>query len=283
VKEKTMSETVAFETIEVPVTLAPHLASEPSSLQLSARLGHLLEASLIWIVLLGGWFLAAEYTPLGDNPLIPHPLVTARALWASLPELWVGTLSSFSILIPGFLLASLLGIVSGLSIGTSSRLQRALFPFARVAAPVPPTVYIPYAIAVLPTFKLSAIFVVFIGAFWPIFQNAAAGAHALEERYRDNARILGLSGFEYHWKIVFPAALPHIFSGMAVGLGFSFILLTVAELFGANAGLGRFVQYYADFADYPKMVAGILYTGLVTFLAMTGLEKIKRRALFWQR
>jgi NitT/TauT family transport system permease protein len=60
-------------------------------------------------------------------------------------------------------------------------------------------------------------------------------------------------------------------------------LLTVAELFGANAGLGRFVQYYADFADYPKMVAGILYTGLVTFLAMTGLEKIKRRALFWQR
>ena len=70
---------------------------------------------------------------------------------------------------------------------------------------------------------------------------------------------------------------------MAVGLGFSFILLTVAELFGANAGLGRFVQYYADFADYPKMVAGIIYTGGVTYLAMTGLEALKRRALFWQR
>jgi NitT/TauT family transport system permease protein len=278
-----MSETLALETREVPVTTAPHVASEPSSSEFAGRLLRLLEASLIWIVLIGGWFLAAEYTPLGDNPLIPHPLVTARALWESLPELWVGTLSSLSILVPGFVLASLLGIFSGLSIGTSPRLQRAFFPFARVAAPVPPTVYIPYAIAVLPTFKLSAIFVVFIGAFWPIFQNAAAGAHALEERYRDNARILGLSGFEYHWRVVFPAALPHIFSGMAVGLGFSFILLTVAELFGANAGLGRFVQYYADFADYPKMVAGIIYTGLVTFLAMTGLEKIKRRALFWQR
>lgn len=278
-----MSETIALETREVPVTPVPCAASEPTSPEFLARLGRLFEASLIWIFLIGGWFLAAEYTPLGDNPLIPHPLVTAHALWESLPELWVGTLSSFSILIPGFLLATLLGIVSGLSIGTSPRLQRALFPFARVAAPVPPTVFIPYAIAVLPTFKLSAIFVVFIGAFWPIFQNAAAGAHALEERYRDNAKILGLSGFEYHWKVVFPAALPHIFSGMAVGLGFSFILLTVAELFGANAGLGRFVQYYADFADYPKMVAGILYTGLITFLAMTGLEKIKRRALFWQR
>ena len=84
-------------------------------------------------------------------------------------------------------------------------------------------------------------------------------------------------------KVVFPASLPHIFSGAAVGLGFSFILLTVAELFGANAGLGRFVQYYADFADYPRMVAGILYTGLVTWLAMTGLDKLRHKALFWVR
>jgi NitT/TauT family transport system permease protein len=278
-----MSETLALETREVSVTPVPHTHDEPARSAVFSRLLPILEASLIWIFLLGGWFVAAEYLPLGDNPLVPSPLITARALWDSLPELWLGTISSFGILVPGFLLASLAGIGLGLSIGTSPRLQRAFFPFARVAAPVPPTVYIPYAIAILPTFKLSAIFVVFIGAFWPIFQNAAAGAHALEERYRDNARILGLSGFEYHRRVVFPAALPHIFSGMAVGLGFSFILLTVAELFGANAGLGRFVQYYADFADYPKMVAGILYTGLVTFLAMTGLEKIKRRALFWQR
>lgn len=278
-----MSETLTLETREVPASATPHSAAGPVLPGITTRLGRRLEASLLWIVLLGAWFFAAEFTPLGDNPLIPHPLVTARALWDALPELWVGTISSFTILVPGFLLASLLGIVSGLSIGTSPRLQRIFFPFARVAAPVPPTVYIPYAIAILPTFKLSAIFVVFVGAFWPIFQNAAAGAHALEERYRDNARILGLAGFEYHWRVVFPAALPHIFSGMAVGLGFSFILLTVAELFGANAGLGRFVQYYADFADYPKMVAGILYTGLVTFLAMSGLEAIKRRALFWQR
>lgn len=240
-----------------------------------------LEASAVWIGLFAAWYLASIYLPLGDNPLVPSPAVTARALRESLPELWAGTLSSFSILVPGFGLATVLGIAGGLAVGSSVRLQHSFLPFARVAAPVPPTVYIPYAIAILPTFKLSAIFVVFIGAFWPIFQNAAAGAHALEQRYRDNARILGLTGFEYQRRVVFPAALPHIFSGMAVGLGFSFILLTVAELFGANAGLGRFVQYYADFADYPKMVAGILYTGLVTWLAMTLLDALKRRALFW--
>ena len=82
-----------------------------------------------------------------------------------MPKLWAGTLSSFSILLPGFLLATALGVFAGIRVGASARLQRMFFPFARVAAPVPPTVYVPYAIAVLPTFKLSAIFIVFIGAF----------------------------------------------------------------------------------------------------------------------
>ncbi|HOG02818.1 MAG TPA: ABC transporter permease [Accumulibacter sp.] len=245
--------------------------------------GRALERVAVWVVLLLAWSVASVHLPLGDNPLLPSPLITAKALWESMPELWAGTLSSLTILLPGFALATLLGIVTGLAVGTSLRLQRMFLPFAKVAGPVPPTVYIPYAIAILPTFRLSAIFVVFIGAFWPIFQNAVAGAHALEQRYRDNARILGLRGFEYQRRVVFPAALPHIFTGMAVGLAFSFILLTVAELFGANAGLGRFVQYYADFADYPRMVAGILYTGLVTFLAMTLLDRVRRRSLFWLR
>jgi NitT/TauT family transport system permease protein len=154
-------------------------------------------------------------------------------------------------------------------------------PFARFASPVPPTIYIPYAIALLPTFRTAAGFVVFIGAFWPVFLNTAAGAALLPQRYRDNARILGLKRTEYLWRIVFPASLPHIFSGMSVGLVFSFIMLTVAELFGASAGLGRFVQLYADYADYPRMVAGILYTGAVVLLSMELLEQIKRRALFW--
>lgn len=149
------------------------IAAPPAWRRLLTLARHALEASLIWLLLLAAWLAAARYLPLGHNPLIPAPDVTLRALVESLPELWTGTLSSFSILLPGFGLACLLGIASGLAVGSSPRLQRMSLPFARVAAPVPPTVYIPYAIAVLPTFKLSAIFVVFIGAFWPIFQNTA--------------------------------------------------------------------------------------------------------------
>lgn len=248
-----------------------------------SRLWHGREGILFLLGLVLFWHLISTYIPFSGKYLFPTPVVTAKALWVSFPELLKGTVSSFIILVPGYLLAVATGIVWGLLVGTTPGLNRMFSPFARFASPVPPTVYIPYAIALLPTFRLAAGFVVFIGAFWPVFLSSATGAAALPRRYSDNARILGVGRWEYLWRIVFPASLPHIFSGMSVGLVFSFIMLTVAELFGASAGLGRFVQLYADYADYPRMVAGILYTGAVVLVSVELLERIKRRSLFWVR
>jgi NitT/TauT family transport system permease protein len=229
------------------------------------------------------WQVVAWVVPASNRFLFPSPLVTFRALWVSLPELGRGTVSSFIILIPGYTTAVVAGVVLGILAGTTRWLERLTVPFARVVAPVPPTVYVPYAIALLPGFRSAAIAVVFIGAFWPVFVNSMAGAASVPQRLRDNARVLGLRKVEYLRRVVFPSSLTHIFSGMSVGLAMSFIMLTVAELFGANAGLGRFVQFYADYADYPRMVAGILFTGVVTFVCMRALDRLKRRALFWQR
>ena len=241
------------------------------------------EALALWGFLLVSWQVASLFIDQAANPLLPAPVTVARALMDSLPELWKGTVSSFYILLPGYALAVVSGAALGLLAGTLPRLGRAFFPFAKAVSPIPPTVYIPYAIAVLPTFRISAGFIVFIGAFWPIFHNAAVGAQSIDAHYRDNAHVLGFTRMESLLRVVFPASLPHIFAGMGVGLAFSFILLTVAELFGANAGLGRFIQYYADFADYPRMVAGILYTGAVTWFSMSLLDKLRHRALFWLR
>jgi len=234
---------------------------------------------LLGLVLL--WQLISTAIHFKGAYLFPSPVVTLHALWDSLPELLKGTWSSLRVLVPGYVLAVVTGIAWGLLVGTIPWVSRMFSPFARFASPVPPTIYIPYAIALLPSFRSAAGFVVFVGAFWPVFLNTATGAASLPQRYRDNARILGLKRTEYLWRIVFPASLPHIFSGMSVGLVFSFIMLTVAELFGASAGLGRFVQLYADYADYPRMVAGILYTGVVVLVSMEVLEQIKKRALFW--
>jgi NitT/TauT family transport system permease protein len=236
----------------------------------------LLGLLLVWQFISTGISFAGRY-------LFPSPVVTFKTLWISLPELFTGTLHSFQILVPSMALAVLLGIVWGLLVGTTPALNRMFSPFARFASPVPPTIYIPYAIALLPTFRTAAGFVVFVGVFWPVFLNTVTGAASMPQRYRDNARILGLGKLEYLWRVVLPASLPHIFSGISVGLVFAFIMLTVAELFGASSGLGRFIQLYADYADYPRMVAGIIYTGVIVLLSMELLEQIKKRLLFWQK
>ncbi|MDR0867271.1 MAG: ABC transporter permease subunit [Planctomycetota bacterium] len=242
---------------------------------------HRLSGLLLFPLLVGVWAFVAEILPPQSRYLFPAPLAVARALWESLGVLWQGTVASMMILIPGYILAVLAAVLFGIPVGATTWARHFFAPLMRVAAPVPPTVYVPYAIALLPTFRASAIFVVFIGAFWPVFLGAVSGAATVPERHRDNARVLGFGRWEYWRRVAFHAALPAIFNGMGVGMAMAFILLTVAELFGANVGLGHFVQYYADFADYPRMVAGIIYTGAVTFSAMTLLAQLQKRMLFW--
>ncbi|MDR2075830.1 MAG: ABC transporter permease subunit [Desulfovibrio sp.] len=246
-----------------------------------ARLVKFLASFTLFLLLLLVWIATTWFLPEKHQYLFPSPWTTARALWNSLPELLLSTYYSFLILIPGYLTATAAGMIGGVVVGSTKWLQTIFIPFARVAAPVPPTVYVPYAIALLPSFRLSAIAIVVLAAFWPVFLNAVAGALAVPERHRDSARVFTFSYLEYLRIVAFPAALPFIFNGMHVGLGLSFIMLTVAELFGASYGLGRFVQYYADFADYPRMVAGIFYTGMVTFLSMTALARVEKKILFW--
>ena len=72
-----------------------------------------------------------------------------------------------------------------------------------------------------------------------------------------------------------------IFSGAAMALVFSFILLTVAEMFGAKSGMGHFIQYNADFSDYPKVLAGMLFMSLVIVLIMELFDLVQRRVLHW--
>ena len=89
----------------------------------------------------------------------------------------------------------------------------------------------------LPTFKLSSMFVIFIGAFWPVFMNTMNGVHAIEARLIDSGRVLKLGPRTMIMKVIFPGTLPSIITGATIGLAMSFILLTAAEMIGATRAL----------------------------------------------
>ncbi|WP_094603502.1 Bicarbonate transport system permease protein CmpB [Sporomusa silvacetica DSM 10669] len=229
------------------------------------------------------WQLSTAWLKLLDPQLFPEPLQVLRLLVEDRQVFLKSLLSSFTLLFWGCTLAALLSIPLGLIVGWNRRLRLAIEPATNVLGPIPPIVYIPYAIAILPTFTQSSIFIIFIGAFWPLFMNTIAGVEALEKGIVDSAKTIGVSKKSMLTKILLPGAMPHIVSGGAISMVLAFILLTAAEMIGATSGLGWYVKYFSDFADYPRVVAGIIVIGVVVLVLMTLFQRLTGYLLRWRK
>ncbi len=237
--------------------------------------------TLIAIGLLALWVFITNFTELLNPIIFPSPEIVALAFIEAITELFQGFLSSMGLLIPAFALSLILGIGGGLYFGMNQRIREILSPFFQTFSPLPPTLFIPYAIALLPTFELASIFILFIATFWPIFLGTIEGVLLIDQHYWDNAKTLRLKGKDLILKMVLPASSPLILSGTGMSLGLSFIVLMMAEMFGANSGMGHFVQYYTDFTQYDFVLAGLIFNSIVILLIMVIYEKIKKRVLFW--
>jgi NitT/TauT family transport system permease protein len=246
---------------------------------LKLYLGSILIIAGIFVV----YWLVTDVAHLLDPLIFPGPGKIFRALLASRKLLWRGFLSSMRLLFPSLSVAVLLAVGIGTVVGLSERLKRLFMPIFRALNPIPPTMLIPYAIAIFPTFWLSSASVITVGVFWPVLRSTINGIIFLEPRWIDNARCLNLKGAKLVFKIILPGAMPSIFSGIESGLIMSFILLTVGEIFGARAGLGYFVQYYADFAEYDRVIAGMFVLSAVVVIIMFIFDRIKGRILHWTK
>ncbi|MDR1943705.1 MAG: ABC transporter permease subunit, partial [Synergistaceae bacterium] len=216
------------------------------------------DALAVVYVLLFLWELATAKLNILDSFLYPSPGVVVRLFIDEMPALVKGLLSSLRLLFCGYLLAVAVAVPAGLYFGYKRRLKLASKPFAKVLGPIPPLVYIPYAIAVLPTFLAASIFIIFIGAFWPIFINTMNGVSDIDRKVTDTAKTLRLSDRQMIFLIILPGSISSIMSGANIGLSFSFILLTSAEMIGGTSGMGWYVKYFSDFANYPKVIVGIV-------------------------
>jgi NitT/TauT family transport system permease protein len=241
------------------------------------------DITLIILILLFLWELLTNRFDVLTSFIYPTPGAVLQQFQQDGPELLQHLLSSVGLLASGYLLAVCLAIPLGILSAWFGRLGRVMSPISSVLAPIPPIILIPYAIAVLPSFRASSIFIIFIGAFWPIFVAALNGVAGIDRRYVNSARTLGVSHFTLFSKIILPAALPSIFTGLSIGMILSFILLTSAEMIGANAGLGFYVKLATDFGSYTKVVAGIIFIGIFVTIVMTLLGQLERYLLRWRK
>lgn len=236
---------------------------------------------LIFIGVLVGYVLLTDVFHI-LNPFLFHSITTIPPLLLQyFPQLMDGLKSSLSLLVIAYILAVILGIAAGSFIGSKNRVRKNLTPYINAFSAVPVTLLTPYAINLFPSFRIASIFIIFLGCFWIILGTTIAAVMTIDRRYLENAATLEIPRIQRLFRIVLPAASPSILTGCTIALKLAFMLLAVAEMFGATSGMGYFIQYYSDFGRFDLVAVGFLFMAVVLVIILYLFDLIKGRILHW--
>jgi len=166
----------------------------------------------------------------------------------------------------GFSLAAASGVALGVLIGQSRFASRGLDPIFQVLRTVPPLAWLPISLAAFKEATPSAIFVIYITSIWPIILNTAMGVRQIPEDYRNIARVLRLNGLEYFFRIMLPASVPFIFTGLRIGIGLSWLAIVAAEMLVGGVGIGFFIWDSWNSSLLSEIILALIYVGLIGFM-----------------
>lgn len=183
----------------------------------------------------------------------------------------------------GYLLAILIGVPLGILIGWSRLAARIVDPTIQSLRPIPITAWLPFSIALFGIRDFGAIFLIALGAFYPIVINSAHGARDITRNLIRAARMMGATNRQLLFRVVFPNALPAIFTGLRIGLGIAWTAVIVAEMVAVKSGLGYVLwdAYYVGRMDI--VLADMASIGLLGFLSDRVLVLVEGRVLHWKQ
>ncbi|MEJ1930207.1 nitrate ABC transporter permease [Nostoc sp. NIES-2111] len=166
----------------------------------------------------------------------------------------------------GFSLSAIAGITLGILIGVNPLVYNAVDPIFQVLRTVPPLAWLPISLAAFQQANPSAIFVIFITSIWPILINTTVGVQQIPQDYINVAKVLRLKGPKYFFKIVFPATVPYIFTGLRIGIGLSWLAIVAAEMLVGGVGIGSFIwdaYNTTTETNLSEIILALIYVGLV--------------------
>lgn len=205
--------------------------------------------------------------------------------------------------IVGYCLAALIAIPMGILMGYYSLVHNLLNNFIGLFRPIPPLAWVPLVLAwfgvsslatltgiehgqwyiYLNNIKLSMIFIIFIGAFFPILTSSIYGVQSVNKTLLDSALVLGAKSSEVFGKILLPAAAPSIINGMRTGLGVAWMCLVAAEMLpGSLSGVGYLITHAYTIARTDIVIAGMISIGLVGALLDYLFRFIENKKFSWQ-
>ena len=217
-----------------------------------------------------------------DAMLYPAPENVFNIFVTDYEKILEGVGSSLRLMGLAVALALFFGVGLGLIVGLSDRLSSTVMPIVRVISPIPPIIYSPYAVALLPSFRAASIFVITMTIFWSIFMNMVLSVRQIDRKIMDSARTLNLNQSSMILHVLLPYSLPGIINSVSVSVSTSFLVLTAAEMIGATSGLGWYIKYNADFANFTKVIAGIFVIGVVVTVLNALISLVKRLLIRWR-
>jgi bicarbonate transport system permease protein len=164
----------------------------------------------------------------------------------------------------GYGLAAVVGIVVGILVGMNKTAAKGLDPIFQILRTVPPLAWVPISLAALQKNQPAALFVIFITAVWPILINTAVGVRQIPSDYNNVAQVLQLPKREYFFKILFPAALPYIFTGLRIAIGLAWLAIIAAEIVMSGiVGIGFFIWNAYQNGQVSEIILALVYIGLI--------------------
>lgn len=196
------------------------------------------------------------------DPLIINPFYDKGGTAKGLGLQIIASLGRVGI---GFSLSAIVGISLGILIGANKFMYRAVDPIFQVLRTIPPLAWLPISLAAFKDSQPSAIFVIFITSIWPIIINTTVGVQQIPQDYRNVARVLRLSNHKYFFKILLPAAVPYIFTGLRIGIGLSWLAIIAAEMLVGGVGIGFYIWDAYNNSLMSQIILALIYVGIVGF------------------
>ena len=190
---------------------------------------------------------------------------------------------SVLLLAKGYAIGAAVGFVIGVALGWSRRVGYWVHPLVRFIGPLPATAWIPIAFFIFPTSTSASTFLIALATGFPVVVLTWSGVAGVAQAYYDVARTLGARPSFLVTRVAIPAALPHVFVGLFMGLGSSFAVLVVAEMLGVKSGLGWYLQWAQGWASYANMYAALAVMALMCSALITLLFRVRDHLLAWQK
>jgi NitT/TauT family transport system permease protein len=216
---------------------------------------------------------------------VPSPAAVYESLTRAMHDskFFMHVMLSCRRILIGFSLAAIIAVPLGLVMGRFKLIHEVVFPVTEILRPIPAIAWVPMAIMLWPTNEQSIVFITFLGSFFPILVNTLHGMTLVDPVLVRASQCLGAREMSIFREVYFPASLPHIFTGLTVGMGVAWVSLIAAEMISGQFGIGYFTWEAYSLVQYSDIALGMICIGVLGLGSSALIRGLGRLVMPWKR